>query len=501
MMSTTTTSPSAAPVPPPRRLLALDGYRAISALLIVLGHAWMQGGYPYHGTPAWTLLSGVGQVVALFFALSGMVTYMPMVRGALRGRVPSGRSFMVRRLFRILPLYWVLIVVVWSSRFAGTSQDWMDLLRHLTFTEVYDRAHIFWTVGPTWSLACEMHYYVLIAVLGPPLARLATRRSTTARKLAVMASLPLVLLAASAVYNLVAWYGLHVGIASSYTYYNPLARADSFAEGLLLAIVLCVPGALKPRPKLATLLTVLGAAWLLVMGALRVHSPTVQVYYFSVGGPGSLCLLAGGAMLAERQLLSRLLCARPLMFISTIGFSLYLWHEPVMIQLARWHILYFHDPRVWPLCALDLCLAGVIVAWVSHRLIEEPGGRVQKLFADLRTRQQREPAPRLGPPPRWLPDLTLATPSGVGVALRDLPNGRPLLFAFGADGVQRLAEQQFRLDAGEADAIYVGAERDGAPPRTPVLLDPERRLVGAMNGPVALIETRHDGLITAVFPA
>src|SRR5437879_2683465 len=87
------------------RMLEIDGYRALAALAIIVIHAWTQGGELYHGTPVSWTIRGFDVAVSLFFALSGMVTFLPMVRGALTGKIPNGKEFLVRRLYRILPLY------------------------------------------------------------------------------------------------------------------------------------------------------------------------------------------------------------------------------------------------------------------------------------------------------------------------------------------------------------------------------------------------------------
>jgi peptidoglycan/LPS O-acetylase OafA/YrhL len=428
-----------------------------------------------------------------------MVTYLALVRGALTGRVPDGKQFFLRRLYRILPAYFFLLIVVWASRFAGTSTDFWDLIRHMTFTQVYDKTHIFWLDGPAWSLADEFHYYILIALLGPPLARIAARRANLRGKLAVMATLPLAMLAASLAFTTIVSQVMHIQLSDSWVYYNPLARADSFAEGMLLAIVLCIPGVMKIRPKTAIALSVLGFASIGVLWGVRSQMGSFGGYYFAIAGISAMLLLTGAAMLREGQLLSRFLRSRLIQLWATVGLSLYLWHEPVMIQLARWHILYFIDPVAWPISTIGLIVASTLVAFLSYKLVEEPGARLQKLFADLRGRQGRKAPRRSGPPPRWLPDLVLAAADGTPVSLRELPRDRPLLLAFEHDQGERLAEQRFRLDAREADGFYVASTPDTlGPAGTTVLVDREDRLSAALNGFAALIEVSPGGLITAM---
>lgn len=484
------------------RMREVDGYRALAALMIILFHAWTVGNQPYHGTPFETFVRLSAAGVSLFFALSGMVTFLPMVRGALRGEAPSGRSFLARRVFRILPLYYLIVIAVWASRYAGTPADFLDLVRHLTFTQVYSKQQIFWLLGPSWSLADEMHYYVLIALLGPPLVRLAARRATPRARLAVMSTLPLALLAASLTYTAIVTYVAQVPTGDWWVYFNPLARADSFAMGLLLAIGLCIPGARDERRVTAVVLTGVGALLIAALQVASQHAEFLATFYYAIAGVGAVCLLCGAAMMHAGQRLSRFLRLAPFQFLATVGLSLYLLHEPVMIQLARWHILYFDDPAAWLISTVSLIGASAIAAWVTYSLIERPGARLYTLLVELRTRQARAPGRRGGPPPRWLPDLTLRTADGAPVALRELPRDRPVLFALEDGGALGLSEQRFRLLAGEAEGFFVTSSDAVEPPvGTTLLVDREARLAGALNGAPGLVEVSPAGLITAMLDA
>jgi peptidoglycan/LPS O-acetylase OafA/YrhL len=484
------------------RMREVDGYRAFAALMIILFHAWTVGNLPYSKTPFETFVRISAAGVSLFFALSGMVTFLPMVRGALNGKVPSGRSFLARRVFRILPLYYLIVIAVWASRYAGTPSDFLDLLQHLTFTQVYNPKQIFWLLGPSWSLADEMHYYLLVALLGPPLARRAARAATPRARLAVMSTLPFIVLVASLTYTAVVTYVVRVPISDWWVYFNPLARADSFAMGLLLAIALSIPGARDERRRSAAVLTALGIAVIVATQIASDHLKFFEVYYYAIAGVGSVCLLAGAAMIHPSQRLSRFLRLRPFQFLATIGLSLYLLHEPIMIQLARWHILYFWDPVAWPISTVALIVAATIAAWGSYSLIERPAARLHKLLVELRGRQARAPGRRGGPPPRWLPDLTLRTADGAPVALRELPRDRPVLFALAHGGANGLSEQRFRLLAGEAEGFFVtSSETDAPPPGTTLLVDRDERLSAALNGGPGLVEVSPAGLITAVLDA
>jgi peptidoglycan/LPS O-acetylase OafA/YrhL len=493
-------SPKGSPTPKAHRFVELDGYRGLSAAMIVLFHGWQQGRYPYTGSPFRTFMLGLPMAVSLFFALSGMVIFMPMIRGALSGKVQGSWPFMARRLYRILPVYFLIIIIVWCFRYNGTGSAWTDLLRHLTFTQAYSKNGIFYTDGPAWSLAAEMHYYILLALLGPPLARIAARRSTVAKRLATMSILPVALMIASLAYKYVVYYKMHVAFTSWFTYYNPLSRADSFAFGMLLALFVSVPGVYKPRRKTAIALTVAGFALAVPVSIYWVNRPLLHLFYYTMAGILAVLLLAGATFVAREQRLSKILRSRTLQFWATISLSMYLIHEPIMLTLAKFHVLYFLNVVSWPISVAALLASATIAGWFLYNWVEVPGMRMQKVIDGLRSRQRR-PATRLaGPPPRWLPDLVLATADGVPVALRDLPRDRPVLMAFERDGGRRLAEQRFRLDSREADGFYVtsSANATDVPAGTTLLVDEEGHLSEALNGNAALIELTPAGLITAM---
>jgi peptidoglycan/LPS O-acetylase OafA/YrhL len=484
-----------------KRVRAIDGYRGIGAVMVVVIHAALAGRELFSRSGG-NALHDFDACLPLFFVLSGMVAYLGIVRGAFTGRIKGTRELFTGRLWRILPVYYAVILVVWSMRFAGSGNDWSDLALHLTFTQVWSRSKIFWLDGPSWFLADDLHFFLLVALVGPLVARLAVRRSSPGAQLAIFAAFPLALVIGGIAYN---WYVhdvLHTG--TTWMLYNPLAKLDEFAEGMVLGLVLCLPGVVKTRPAMANALSALGFGVVVAMGYLRWHEPWLQTWYFEIIAIGIAGMLAGAAMLGERQILSRLLSIRPLQSLAAIGFTIFLVQEPVMLQLEQWNLVYFQSKSSFWISTVALVATCALVAWIAYRLVEEPGYRLKRLFGDLRARQQAGERRRTGPAPRRLPDLVLRHPAGGPVALREMVGSRPLLVALGAPGEHAVAEQRFRLDVGEADVLYVGEEagvddapdcaRDGAN----VVLDPDRALARALNVPAALLEVAPDGLITAL---
>jgi len=137
------------------RLSLLDGWRALSILLVLAAHLLPLG-------PKWLQLNDAvaPMGMALFFTLSGFL----ITRLLLSVDV---RSFLIRRFCRIIPLAWLAILIVLPFNQAGLP----TYSAHLLF---YGNVPPFWLVPMTahlWSLCVEMQFYVSIAIVVALLGR------------------------------------------------------------------------------------------------------------------------------------------------------------------------------------------------------------------------------------------------------------------------------------------------------------------------------------------
>ncbi|MEO6090544.1 MAG: acyltransferase [Umezawaea sp.] len=163
-----------------RRLPALDGLRAVAALMVVAFH---------FGGPSWTWLSGwLG--VHVFFVLSGfLITTLSLREEDRKGHV-SLRDFYLRRVFRIFPAYYVVLAI--SVALAAVRDQYGSyaplLPYYLTFNNEF--------VGPapfahTWTLGIEQKFYLVWPVLAFVIARASFGRRMGVT-LAALAILPVV---------------------------------------------------------------------------------------------------------------------------------------------------------------------------------------------------------------------------------------------------------------------------------------------------------------------
>ncbi|TYB48115.1 acyltransferase [Actinomadura chibensis] len=161
---------------------AFDGLRAVAALCVLVFHVASAAGSMTNPAGARWLYNG-GQVgVPVFFALSGLLLYRPWAAAVLNGRpAPRAAEYLRKRVFRILPAYWLLIVVYMLTAgrdHAGDPFTWASLL---TLTQTYP-PDAWWDgdlgpahLGQIWSLAVEAAWYVALPVTAALLAWYARR--------------------------------------------------------------------------------------------------------------------------------------------------------------------------------------------------------------------------------------------------------------------------------------------------------------------------------------
>ncbi len=142
------------------RIEVLDGIRGVAVLLVLLSHT---SGRSQSVLPVLNF-AGIGHVgVYLFFVLSGFLLSLGLFRAGVETQ--SVYVFYVRRIFRILPLYFLILCAVYTwqlvtgrfePRYLHIGDGWTGLLQHLMF---YRGDGVFWTI------AVEMQFYLVL----PPL--------------------------------------------------------------------------------------------------------------------------------------------------------------------------------------------------------------------------------------------------------------------------------------------------------------------------------------------
>ncbi len=392
----------------PRVTYPLGWLRAVAALSVVTFHAYQfnrtgpEWAWPWSGT-AHRVMTGSDAFVDMFFVLSGVVLWLPIAKAVIDGGggALSGRTLLLRRMARLMPLYVVVVLLVWAFTNPELPGHWPDLLLHLTFTHIYSDDYIFWTNGPAWSLAVEFHFYVLMA-LAVPLVLAASRRVTTRwARIGITAILPVL-----CVLTTVAYLGWATVTGQEHTnwsvWFSPLSRASDFGIGMLLAIVVAAGVRLGRVIRGTLALTGLVATVALMM--LRPLDTVAGEWWHPLYATTITVGLASIAL--HDGPWPRLLQWRPLAWIGGLGYGIYLIHEPVMRVLGDQGLL--PEPRTggyFLFTALMVAVPSVLLAWLSSRTIEAGGlrllrsierdGSSRDYYPHLdETPQQRRPEPQ-----------------------------------------------------------------------------------------------------------
>lgn len=413
MTSTPAPQPQPQPQPPQPKLqpsrgsrsAELQGFRGLAALSTVVFHVWQQyyvydaqGAHPPIDNPYLGALISL-EVIDLFFVMSAYLLTLSYARAAIDGddRTRPGRDFLFRRATRILPLYLLAVLLVWSLRNPSLPGDWRDLLEHLTFTHVFDQERIFYTLGPTWSLSLEIAFYLTLVAVGPLAIRACRRLSTRRARVALCASGCAALYLAPVAWIAVAHHALGIPHTNWPVYFGPQARLGGFAAGMLLAVLLVALGeGGRVGARWATLAAVTAAAGLYALSYYSEPENPWHTYYHPLAALLWFALLYATLHVrpSVRPRWHALLRSGWLTGVGLVSYSLYIWHEPLMLLLYDTGAL----PRSqagFPLAVLFVLAAGVLVATVSYWAVEYPGS----LLAGLRDKKGRprefypEPAP------------------------------------------------------------------------------------------------------------
>ncbi len=159
------------------RALALPGLDHLRALAIVLVFVYHYGLFAH---PAWIESIGAfGWIgVDLFFVLSGYLIADQLFRTQARTGTIGLRTFYLRRAFRILPAYSVMVALYFLFPLIQERATIAPLWKFTTFTLNLglDLRH-HGTFSHAWSLCVEEHFYLFLPLILLGLHRLRVRNA------------------------------------------------------------------------------------------------------------------------------------------------------------------------------------------------------------------------------------------------------------------------------------------------------------------------------------
>jgi peptidoglycan/LPS O-acetylase OafA/YrhL len=344
-------------VPIPNKLSGymptLDGWRAISIILVVLSHNKITLPNPSLAQFLQRATEYGASGVYIFFAISGVLICGRMLQEEKKhGRI-SLRKFYIRRAFRILPpvLLYLLTIAVLSPILGVGKLEWFSSLFFFRNYEMtVPPAH--WFTGHFWSLSVEEHFYLLlpgILVFFPK------------RRVWVLG----ILTGAVMIWRF--WLAHHTTLNLN-TKLDLDYRTDTVIDALLIAALIAIAAnndryAVYMRP----LLTPLASAVLVgtYITLQIVHIPQTLSILIEATIPPLVLL---GTAQNARNFAGRILESAPLRWIGRLSFSLYLWQELFFCDLWWRGPLPLGPLQQWPLKLVGL----LVCASISYYLVERP---------------------------------------------------------------------------------------------------------------------------------
>lgn len=345
---------TAAPAEARVHLPCVEGLRALAASAVVVYHAVTLVGRDGAGR-IYTPVAVLDMGVSVFFVISGFLIYRPFVAAATAGRAPlAAHRFWWRRVLRIVPAYWTALSVLWLL---GWVQLGDEPWRFYLFLQIYDAYTTLGGIVPAWSLNTEMTFYLLVPVWALLVRRVLGRgrprlRLELAGALALVATGYAARVALSAVDRVWAVGGDGQVVTMRQVSFSWLpSTIDLFGLGMALAVV-SVATSRDPalRARLDRLARPAGAWWALAAAtwlgfAYGLGEPSINGGYqggywqarqaaFGLVAVALLVPAVFGDQAHGR--IRALLRWRPVVWLGTVSYGLYLWHLDLLQEVPGW---------------------------------------------------------------------------------------------------------------------------------------------------------------------
>jgi peptidoglycan/LPS O-acetylase OafA/YrhL len=395
----------------------------LAALSILTWHVWV------HSTPDSEsfdlgaveryLFPQLALGVTLLLLLSGFLLYRPFAAAIIRGTDrPSLARYLVNRGWRIFPAYWVILLVtvfVFQTSNVRTdgggleparlSDPWL-LLLNFFLLQGFVPDGVLTGIGPAWALTAVVTFYAvlpLLVLLAAALAaRAQSRRGRVLAALAPAAGLVLLGLAGKATAAFLIPPGPSGGWGDdwhSVVERSFFGHADMFGFGLAVAVIHVQRRDGRLRLPRRWRIGALAAMLAVALPTTKIFGTeadfrseaasnfTYDTVMAAVGGLFLLYVLLPDPESSHPWLLVRLLEARLIVAVGVVSYSLFLWHEP-LILLLREHGYTFAGAGGFLSNELLVACLALALSIVTYHYLERPA-----LLRKAQSQSPERPAP------------------------------------------------------------------------------------------------------------
>jgi peptidoglycan/LPS O-acetylase OafA/YrhL len=347
---------AAAPRPTRKFRPELQGMRALAASLVVIYHVW---------------LGRVSGGVDVFFVISGFLITGQLFRACLRGGIEY-RPMWGRMIKRLFPAaLTVLTVTMLGAVLLQSEHRWLQTIREVVASALYmenwrlaaDSADYFAQHDQAsllqhfWSLSVQGQFYVVWPLLVALVALVARRAGWSLRR-SLFAALGVVLAASLA-------YSVYLtAVNQPLAYFMSLTHVWEFALGGVIALI--IDAIMLPKT-LRIALGWIGVAGLVSCGLVLQVGRMFPGYVALWPTTAAVLVLLAGAT-ESKVGVDRLLSSRPLNYLGNLGFTLYLWHWPVLL----FYLMARERSEVgWRGGALIIAVS-LVLSVLTYHFVEQP---------------------------------------------------------------------------------------------------------------------------------
>lgn len=389
----------------PGFLPALEGLRAVASLGIIGTHVAFQTGHDV-GALWERMLGRFDFFVAVFFTLSGFLLWRShragyggvVWRRRKRSRGEAGASaaapaasspvergslaagwakYYRKRIARIMPAYWVLVVLVLVALPVGEGANLRTWLTNLTLTQVYFADSLHGGLTHLWSLSVEVAFYVSLPIFAIALRGLDPMRRQGARILALVGLSVLSF----------GWVWLPLPYPDGVNpHIQPAAYFSWFAAGMIFAEVESLAGSQSARARgvLDTVQRFARLRWLWIgtaVGALALAAwmgpeGLVELSNWEFLRRTWCGLVFGAAVIGPWALApeSRFLTTPVMQALGRWSYGIFLWHMAMLSVAFPLLGVRIFDGHLLAVSAVTIALT-IPLAAASYALVEEPARR------------------------------------------------------------------------------------------------------------------------------
>jgi peptidoglycan/LPS O-acetylase OafA/YrhL len=337
---------------------ALNGIRALAVVLVFFAHSGLE-----HSVPG-----GLG--VTVFFVLSGFLITTLMRMEQQRSGGIHFRSFYLRRVVRLMPPLVVIVALAALASQLGWIQGHFTLSGLLSVLFYFGNYHVIATdfggvpagMGVTWSLAVEEHFYLFYPPLAAVLLRI-NRRNVSATVLG------------ASVFAVTAWrFWLYdQGFGENYLGMATDTRIDAILIGCMLAVLRNPWIDPIPQQRPVAEFAMAMACFAVLLGTLLYRDDQFRLTLRYTVQSLALAPLLWLAVARADSMWTRWLNARPMVYLGTVSYTLYLSHHLILESLQ------YHWPHAdWALTTGVAAVMTLATCELMRRWVEDPCAAMRK---------------------------------------------------------------------------------------------------------------------------